>query len=627
MNDVWHPSQALLIRTKDQPDGDIPAVAVNLANAVMYGVINSILAIPGIYGYAVIVFGHEDFTDFIPVLSKLIIFSCVIHQVVFTLLSSLPFAVGQVQDAGLIFLGVMATSICNSLGEDVAPTAKVTTSVVIIGIATALLGICLVVMGRMKMAGFASYLPIPMIGGYLAFIGTFWLYAGIALCTGLPVNNVESMVRALSKVHGVLLCVPGCLGGLFFLVVSQRCNNSFILSGAIVAVPVAFFFIMFVSGISMDDARAGGWIDPVQDPATVTDLVNLFDFSQVHWGLLPKQWGTWLGMVFIVAFGSCLDIAAIEIEMGTKLDFNHELKTVGWSNIVSGLLGGYTGSYIFSQTIFTYRSKTNSRVVGICVALSEIGVVLAPVSVMSNLPRFFFAATVIFIALDLMVEWLVLTYWKMSRREYAVLWMTFIAVNFMSLDLGMLIGVGIAILNFLLDHVRVPVVNHKQCLSTAVRTVMEQSILEQKLEAIAYFELRGLLFFGSSAQILDIIQKAVYVRKLQTNMNQRDVSRSFAGVKEGEVYSSDTHFTPEANQEYNMQCLDGSPTPRPDTQIQNQLSIFARFNFSPLHALLDLPIYFKSLAICDQQLHECNRKVLRSTFHISFLNMNWYKPC
>ncbi|KAE9055541.1 hypothetical protein PF007_g32287, partial [Phytophthora fragariae] len=265
-------------------------------------------------------------------------------------------------------------------------------------------------MGKLRLAALASYLPMPVIGGYLAFIGIFCLYAGLALCTGLVVNNVESMASVFDNAHDVLLCVPGVLGGAFLLVVSQRYDNSFILSGAIMIMPVMFFFIMLVGGISMDDARDGGWIDPAKDPATVSELLNLFDFSQVHWGQLPKQFATWIGMVFIVAFSSCLDIAAIELDMGKKLDFNHELKTVGWSNVVSGLLGGYTGSYIFSQTIFTYRSKTNTRIVGVCVIISEFAIVVAPVSVMSYVPRFFFAATLIFIAIDLMIEWLVLTY-------------------------------------------------------------------------------------------------------------------------------------------------------------------------------------------------------------------------
>ncbi|EGZ29741.1 hypothetical protein PHYSODRAFT_470466 [Phytophthora sojae] len=523
-----------------------PANVAHITNAVMYGIINSILTIPTMYGYAVILFSHKDFEDFMPALSKLVMFSSVVHQVMFTLMSSLPFSIGQVQDAGLIFLSTIATSICDSLGNDVPVEAKVTTSIVVIGIATASLGACLVLMGKLRLAALASYLPMPVIGGYLAFIGIFCLYAGLALCTGLVINNVESMISVFDKAHDVLLCVPGVLGGAFLLVVSQRYDNSFILSGAIMIMPVVFFFIMLVGGISMDEARDGGWIDPAKDPATVSELLNLFDFSQVHWDQLPKQFATWIGMVFVVAFSSCLDIAAIELDMGKKLDFNHELKTVGWSNVVSGILGGYTGSYIFSQTIFTYRSKTNSRIVGVCVIISEFAIVMAPVSVMSYVPRFFFAATLIFIAIDLMIEWLILTYKKMSLREYAVLWMTFIAVNLVALDVGMLIGVGIAIVNFLLGYLRLPVVNRKPRSSGAARTLAERRVLDEKREAIAYFEFSGFLFFGSSVQILDRVQKAVYVRK---NILE-DAGENYA----------DMPLTPDENRVLSViECLDGSP--------------------------------------------------------------------
>ncbi|OWZ19718.1 Sulfate Permease [Phytophthora megakarya] len=516
----------------------------------MYGIINSILTIPTMYGYAVILFSHKDFEDFMPALSKLVIFSSVIHQVMFTLMSSLPFSIGQVQDAGLIFLSTMATSICNSLGEDVPLEAKVTTSIIIIGIATASLGLCLVVMGKLKLAALASYLPMPVIGGYLAFIGIFCMYAGLALCTGLVVNDIESMISVFDNAHDVLLCVPGVLGGAFLLVVSQRYDNSFILSGAIMIMPVVFFFIMLVGGISMDDARDGGWIDPAKDPATISELLDLFNFNEVHWEQLPKQLGTWIGMVFIVAFSSCLDIAAIELDMGSKLDFNHELKTVGWSNVVSGLLGGYTGSYIFSQTIFTYRSKTNSRIVGVCVIVSEFAIVLAPVSVMSYVPRFFFAATLIFIAIDLMIEWLVLTFKKMSLREYAVLWMTFVAVNLVALDEGMLIGVGMAIVNFLFGYIRLPVVNRKPRLSGAARTLMERKVLDQKRDSIAYFEFSGFLFFGSSVQILDSVQKSVYVRKQLPGVD--DVGTNYLG-------DADMPLTPGAHRVPLIECLDGTP--------------------------------------------------------------------
>ncbi|GMF50880.1 unnamed protein product [Phytophthora fragariaefolia] len=289
-----------------------------LTNSLVYGVVNSIRAIPTMYGYAVIIFSHPTFGAFMPALSKLVIFSSAVHQLMFTLLSSLPFAIGQVQDAGLIFLSAMATSICNALGDDVSPEAKVATTIVTIGVTTASLGVCLIVMGRLKLAALASYLPMPVIGGYLAFIGIFCLYAGLTLSTGLVVNDFSSMRHAMDNTHNVLLCVPGFLGGATLLLVSQNFKNPFALSTAIVVMPVFFFFVLAFGSISLDEARENGWVDPVEKTASVTELLKLFDLSLVHWDQIPKQVVTWLGMVFIVAVSSSLDVVAIEIDMGSN---------------------------------------------------------------------------------------------------------------------------------------------------------------------------------------------------------------------------------------------------------------------------------------------------------------------
>ncbi|CAM9441244.1 unnamed protein product, partial [Discosporangium mesarthrocarpum] len=72
--------------------------------SLIYGAVNALLAIPCFYGYASIIFRHPVYSSFMPALAKLILFSSMVHQTMFGLLSSLPFAIGQVQDSGLIFL-------------------------------------------------------------------------------------------------------------------------------------------------------------------------------------------------------------------------------------------------------------------------------------------------------------------------------------------------------------------------------------------------------------------------------------------------------------------------------------------------------------------------------------------
>ncbi|KAG3199770.1 hypothetical protein PC128_g5073 [Phytophthora cactorum] len=557
-----------------------------VANSLMYGVVNSIRAIPTMYGYAAIIFSHPTFLHYMPALSKLVIFSSAIHQLMFTLMSSLPFAIGQVQNVGLIFLSAMATSICNSLNdnddEDVTAEAKIATTIVTIGVATASLGVCLVIMGRFKLAGLASYLPMPVIGGYLAYTGIFCLFAGFAISTGSMVNDFSSMLNAFKDTHNIVLCLPGLLGGVLLLVISKNFKNPFALSTAIVAMPVIFFLVLTVGSISLDEARESGWMEPAEKSASISEIISLYDSSLVHWDQIPRQVVTWLGMVLIVAFSSSLDVVAIEIDMGSKLNINHELKTVGWSNIVSGLFGGYTGSYNFEQTIFTCRSKTNSRIVGVCVILAELAIVAIPVAVMSHVPTFFVAATLIFVALDLMLEWLVLAYRKMYLRECAVVWLTFLAINFFSLELGIVAGVGVAALNFMISYVQGPVMNPRPIssaprpnfgesavtrfsvavpnfgqstmsfrpnASVGARNLAQSTVFNVKNAGIAHFEFCGYLFFGSAVKILDGVQKGVYVRKQASdNEDERGTQR-------------ESSFLPiRASWNAPVECLDGTPT-------------------------------------------------------------------
>ncbi|EJK71598.1 hypothetical protein THAOC_06941 [Thalassiosira oceanica] len=100
---------------------------------------------------------------------------------------------------------------------------------------------------------------------------------------------------------------------------------------------VGFYAILWLTGSTIEDATRAGWVnESVESPSWIDKVV---------WSVLPSQALTLLAMISVVALSSSLDIAAIEIELKRPLDYNHELRTVGWSNVISGLLGGYTGSY------------------------------------------------------------------------------------------------------------------------------------------------------------------------------------------------------------------------------------------------------------------------------------------
>ncbi|KAL7522385.1 hypothetical protein ACHAWX_007050 [Stephanocyclus meneghinianus] len=328
---------------------------------VIYAFVNSIMCLPCLYGYASVIFGHAIFQPHINALSKLVIFSSVIHQCCFTLFSSLPFSIGQVQDAGLIFLSAMSNKIASRIleesGEDTEDVAEVvlSTTIVLLGLATASLGAVLILMGKFRLADVVAYLPLPVVGGYLAFIGYFCLEAGVALCINDTIMKPSDWALLLDE-HSLLLAIPGILSGIALTAVARKCEDEAMLPISMVVIPVIFYIVLLAGGWSLEEAREGGWVGETSPPVPVVDLFHLVDIGKVRWDLFKDLIPIWLGMTFVVSFSSCLDVAAISMDMGQALDTNNELMTVGISNFLSGCLGGFTGSYIFSQTIFTYRT-------------------------------------------------------------------------------------------------------------------------------------------------------------------------------------------------------------------------------------------------------------------------------
>ena len=92
---------------------------------VLYGCVNAIMCVPVMISFTSIIFRDPAFAPHLPQLVKLVLFSSMIHQICFSIFSSLPFAVGQVQDAGLIFLSAMADSVVDGCKNGCADNGKI----------------------------------------------------------------------------------------------------------------------------------------------------------------------------------------------------------------------------------------------------------------------------------------------------------------------------------------------------------------------------------------------------------------------------------------------------------------------------------------------------------------------
>ena len=565
-----------------RPSGDT-AYTTHL-KAAMYGVINAVVVAPVMVGFAAIIFRHPAFhTDpaVYPALVKLVLFSSMVHQASFSAFSSLPFSIGQVQDAGLIFLSKMASDLADATAGD-SQQVRMATVLVALSSSTLLLGLALMLTGRLRLAVLVQYLPLPVVGGYLAFIGLYCLEAGLALMSGVQVTSLlgpDALAEwsELLQPAALLATLPGVACGLAMLLALSRYDHFLLLPGMLLAIPLAFFLVALAAGYDLDQLRDAGWIAPPQPAAPPLEAFRFFRLELVRWELLPSLLPTWFGMYIatfelatalanhpnlprliptmtftryvVVAFSSSLDVAAIQMDMGKALDFNRELISVGISNALSGLTGGFTGSYIFSQTIFTFRSGTNSRVCGLVVVLVELGLFVLPISLVSCVPKLFFGAVLTFIAADLMRDWLWQSRAKVHPAEYAIIWCTFLLINLGGLEIGMACGVLVAMLHFILDYARVPVVQRVPLRSNVMRSPELASVLDELRPAVMTLRCRGYIFFGSSVQITNDVLGHVALRPPQDTLPPPRADERCAAEAAPRIHMASPTSTPASSHE------------------------------------------------------------------------------
>lgn len=245
-------------------------------------------------------------------------------------------------------------------------------------------------------------------------------------------------------------------------------------------------------------------------PVKFWQLWNLYHFetwtmSGIYFPAIWRQLAKTLGLLLVVVFGSCMDIAAIQQDVSYKIDFNQELTTVAVSNMATGLTGiGFTGSYIFSQTIFTMRAGVFSRINGWVIAGAEFAAFIYPYSIVQYLPNYFLGALLVWFGVEISRDWLYLSFYKLTLVEYGLLWLTFGSVMQWGLEGGIAAGIVSATLYFAYAYARSQVQSFGagQAQSSVVRTVEHQAALRLLWDSHATTaQLQGFVFFGSAQSI------------------------------------------------------------------------------------------------------------------------------
>ena len=178
----------------------------------------------------------------------------------------------------------------------------------------------------------------------------------------------------------------------------------------------------------------------------------------------------------------------------------------GLGNLASVLVGGMPGSGAMGPSLINVTSGGRSWRAGVIEGVLVIAALLFLSPLIAWIP-FSALAGILFIVAFRMFDWhaVHLLRYQSGRQDFAVIAVVVLVSAFTDLMVAAGVGVALAILLFMRDHLRASVIRWKcylnQISSKTLRLDSEKAILAQHGDQGVFCELQGDLFFGTSDQL------------------------------------------------------------------------------------------------------------------------------
>ena len=130
---------------------------------------------------------------------------------------------------------------------------------------------------------YVQYLPTPVVGGYLAYIGFFCGSSGLALMSSVPLQSGYAQWLNLLESKAMILTLPGLFGGALVYALTRKYRNMFVLPACMFGIVAIFYSGIHAAGMNVEEARVYGWIGECDAAGDFIDTWKYFRFDLVDW--------------------------------------------------------------------------------------------------------------------------------------------------------------------------------------------------------------------------------------------------------------------------------------------------------------------------------------------------------
>lgn len=426
-----------------------------------------------------------------------------------TLTSRIRSVISVPQDAPTALFAVVATAIAASSANPAGQQAFITTAAALILSALAT-GLLFFLVGHFQLADLFRFMPYPVISGFLA--GTGWLMTrgSFEVMTDRPLT--ADVLPVLFAPELLILWLPGLVYALVVFVLMRRFSSFLILPGSLVGAVLLYHAVLWMSGTSLAQAQQ---LSMLYRPFAETALWPAYrpaQFLDVDWGLIARQAPTLAVLPFISLIGQLLNCGGIELAARKEYDMNVELKVNGFANGVAGLAGGGPGYNAIGYSVMGIRTGANTRLVGLTVSLLLILSLTIGSGVLVLVPKAILGGFLLLLGFFFIFDWLVDTAKKMPRSDHVLVLLIFLIISVVGYMQGVLFGLLMTMLFFVIRFSRVPLIQDRGDLSQRrshrVRPLPQQVILARHGSKAQLYRLSGYIFFGSVTTLINSITES-----------------------------------------------------------------------------------------------------------------------
>jgi len=461
-----------------------------------------ILEIIFVLAFTALIFSGE-LSSQIPRAIGLILFGDAILCAVVALLSSYPGFIAIEQDTPGAMLGVIAVGIIAALKG--SPEMQFATVTLMIVITTLMTGILLMLLGYFKLGGLVRFLPYPVIGGFLAGTGLLLIQGGI----GIMANS--TIVSSWFESRTLLLWVPGVILGVSIYFISQKIDKPYTIPILMLVTSLFFFGVTWLFGLSIPDLRASGWLlDPIASASIWEFPLSPSFLSQVNWSALLAQLPAMAPVTLISVIALLLNSSGMEVLIKKDIDLNRELMVAGVGNFFAGFAGGLIGYQDISFSSLSRSMSGGSRLVGVFTAILIAATMFMGSFAVLYIPKFVFGSVLIFIGVQLLMDWVYEAWFKFSRIEFLVVVTILVVLTFNGILDAVIVGLILAVTMFAVSYSQISVIKYafsgREFRSRVTYPLHKQQTLDVHGNKIYIVKLEGFIFFGTANAIFEIVR-------------------------------------------------------------------------------------------------------------------------